>query len=77
MHGSHSVLPELEVNLPSGQRSQTAMPFLLAHPPGKHALHALALVLPGTGLALPGAHATQEALLVAPVTSLYVPAGQG
>ena len=43
MQGSHAVLPEVDVNLPSGQRSHVDAPLVAEKEPGRH----------GTGLSVP------------------------
>ena len=36
MQGSHAVLPEVDVNLPSGQRSHVDAPLVAEKEPGRH-----------------------------------------
>ena len=52
-----------------------ACAVLAAKEPGRQSEHTLALVLPGTGLAVPIGHARHAALLDAPTVGLYVPVG--
>ena len=70
------VLPDDEVNLPGGQRSQMSVPGVAAYEPGKHSEHLVAFELPGTGLALPAGQGRHAELSEAPSVGLKVPAGQ-
>ena len=70
MHGRQAVLPDIDVNVPVGQRSQMDVPFCAAYEPGRHALQAEAAVDWGTGLAVPAGQERQEAIVDAPMSGL-------
>ena len=70
VHGWQAVLPDVDVNLPAGQRLQMAVPLCAANDPGRHALHAEAAVDWGTGLALPAGQERHEVFVDAPMSGL-------
>ena len=70
MHGWQAVLPDVDVNLPAGQRSHMAEPFCAAKDPGRHALHAEAAVDWGTELALPAGQERHEVFVDDPSSGL-------
>ena len=70
MHGWQAVLPNVDVNLPAGQRLQIAVPFCAAYEPGRHALQAVAAVDWGTGLAVPAGQERHEVFFDAPMSGL-------
>ena len=75
VHGWQAVLPDVDVNLPVGQRSQIGLPCCAACDPGRHALQAEAAVDWGTGLAVPAGQERHEVFVDEPSSGLYVPAG--
>ena len=70
MQSAHALRPLLPWNLPAGHSVHVPCPPVAEKLPGKQSMHALAALLPGTGLALPGSQARHELLLFAPRSGL-------
>ena len=62
----HAVAPEAFWYVPGLQRVHVALPSKSVKLPGRQSVHADALLLPGTGLALPASHTRHDALLFEP-----------
>ena len=69
-HERHATAPVSLAYEPSAHGSQMPVPGRLAAVPTLHGMHADALLLPSTGLAVPGAHVRHQLLLDAPISGL-------